>query len=267
MTGLEPDDYVFLEKFLDVTKANLFFAKGVLIVEGDGENILLPTIAECLGHPLEDYGVSIVNVGSTAYARFGKIFIRKLAEENDGWLDIPVACLRDLDLWPEKADNKVDQKLGWKTLKKGNKHFWLPRNDSEGNPIGTFPEKKKKTLEELSQQNVKVFVSDEWTFEYCLIQSGLDYLVCEALGGIEDLSDLPDEKALQMYRKIDETKGAKTELAYKLSELLKKNYSTEDKRNELLEKLPNYIKAALKHVLNLPKLSIDKVVPDVAEEE
>jgi putative ATP-dependent endonuclease of OLD family len=51
-TELDPSDYVFLEKFLDVTKSNLFFAKGVLIVEGDGENILLPTIAEILGKPL-----------------------------------------------------------------------------------------------------------------------------------------------------------------------------------------------------------------------
>lgn len=267
MTGLEPDDYVFLEKFLDVTKANLFFAKGVLIVEGDGENILLPTIAECLGHPLEDYGISIVNVGSTAYARFAKIFVRKLAKESDDWLDIPVACLRDLDLWPEKADKVVDEDLGWKTLKKGNKHFWLPRDNLEGILIGTKPEEKKKDLEKLSKQNVKVFVSDEWTFEYCLIQSGLDDLICEALGGIEDLSVDLDKKALQIYRKIDVTKGAKTDLAYKLSELLKKNYSVEDKRNELLGKLPNYIKDALKHVLKSQQLSIDKVVPDVAEEE
>ena len=73
-TQLNDDDYVFLEKFLDVTKSNLFFAKSVLIVEGDGENILLPTIAELLGYPLEDYGVAVVNVVNTAYARYAKIF-------------------------------------------------------------------------------------------------------------------------------------------------------------------------------------------------
>jgi putative ATP-dependent endonuclease of the OLD family len=43
-TMLDAGDYAFLERFLDVTKANLFFARGVLIVEGDAENILLPTL-------------------------------------------------------------------------------------------------------------------------------------------------------------------------------------------------------------------------------
>ena len=39
-TGLEKGDYLFLQRFLDSTKANLFFAKGVIMVEGDAENIL-----------------------------------------------------------------------------------------------------------------------------------------------------------------------------------------------------------------------------------
>jgi putative ATP-dependent endonuclease of the OLD family len=48
-TGLEKSDYGFLSRFLDVTKANLFFARGQLIVEGDAENILIPTLATFLG--------------------------------------------------------------------------------------------------------------------------------------------------------------------------------------------------------------------------
>ena len=42
---LEDNDYRFLERFLDVTKANLFFAHGVIIVEGDAEALLLPVLA------------------------------------------------------------------------------------------------------------------------------------------------------------------------------------------------------------------------------
>lgn len=33
-TMLSRDDYEFFERFLDATKANLFFAKGVILVEG-----------------------------------------------------------------------------------------------------------------------------------------------------------------------------------------------------------------------------------------
>lgn len=256
-TELDNDDYIFLEKFLDVTKSNLFFAKGVLIIEGDAENILLPTIAECLGHSLEDYGVSIVNVGSTAYARFAKIFVRKLADAQnipENWLNIPVACIRDLDLWPEKADIAVDADIGWKVLKDGNKHFWLPRKGADGSDIGTNPNVKVATLKELSSQNMNVFVSDEWTLEFSLIKSGLDSLICEALGGVENLKENTDEKAIQIYKEIENKSGGKTDVAYKLSEFLERDFSGADKRDELLAKLPIYIKEALKHVLGLEEL-------------
>jgi putative ATP-dependent endonuclease of OLD family len=39
-TKLQPKNYDFLYRFLDATKANLFFARGVLLVEGDAENLL-----------------------------------------------------------------------------------------------------------------------------------------------------------------------------------------------------------------------------------
>lgn len=38
---MKPADYNFLERFLDATKANLFFARGVIMVEGDAENLLI----------------------------------------------------------------------------------------------------------------------------------------------------------------------------------------------------------------------------------
>ena len=63
-TKLDRSDYRFLRRFLDVTKANLFFAKGVIIVEGDAENILLPLLAELLERSFSKNGVSVVNVGS-----------------------------------------------------------------------------------------------------------------------------------------------------------------------------------------------------------
>ena len=50
-TRLDHDDYGFLRRFLDATKANLFFARGVIVVEGDAENLLLPAIARKLGAP------------------------------------------------------------------------------------------------------------------------------------------------------------------------------------------------------------------------
>jgi putative ATP-dependent endonuclease of OLD family len=45
-TKLDESGYVFLEKFLDVTKSNLFFANGIIFVEGWAEEILLPILAK-----------------------------------------------------------------------------------------------------------------------------------------------------------------------------------------------------------------------------
>ena len=76
-TELDTGDYRFLERFLDVTKANLFFAHGVLIVEGDAEAIILPVLAKLTGSDLTEHGVSIVNVGGRGLRRFSRIFQRK----------------------------------------------------------------------------------------------------------------------------------------------------------------------------------------------
>lgn len=46
-TKLEENDYNFLERFLDATKANLFFARAVMIVEGPAEELLIPTMLSC----------------------------------------------------------------------------------------------------------------------------------------------------------------------------------------------------------------------------
>ncbi len=73
-TKLDDKDYIYLHKFLDVTKSNMFFAKGIIMVEGPSEEILIPAIAKAMDFNLEDYGVSIVNVNGVGFSRFSNIF-------------------------------------------------------------------------------------------------------------------------------------------------------------------------------------------------
>ncbi|MBR9951356.1 AAA family ATPase [Bacillus subtilis] len=115
-TKLEADDYEFLERFLDATKANLFFARGVIFVEGDAENLLLPSIAEVIDRPLHKYGVSIINVGNLAFKRYSSIFIRNDVSKP---MDFPVSIITDLDLKPveyykEPCYLEVDSELNRK---------------------------------------------------------------------------------------------------------------------------------------------------------
>ena len=98
-TKLEPDDYEFLRRFLDATKANLFFARGLIVVEGDAENILFPAIAEKMGRPLSRHGVSIVNVGHRGLFRYSRV-LQRAAEPV---MAIPVALIPDRDIPPAEA--------------------------------------------------------------------------------------------------------------------------------------------------------------------
>lgn len=239
-TQLSNNDYIFLEKFLDVTKANLFFAKGLIFVEGDAEEILLPTICSLLGKNLEDYGISIINIKNTAFHRYAKIFQRK---DEQNCIDIKIACLRDLDLWPKEVE-------GMKKRTSRNEHYWL--KDDEEEQKEQIKEKKDALISSVEGQNIRVFVSDEWTFEYSLIKSGLDKDIFEAIyyGRLEqeDINCLynsltGDEniKAFQIFKEIN-----KTECAYNLSEILMEKYR--DKPKELEMRLPQYIKDAITYV-------------------
>ncbi|MDZ7759636.1 MAG: AAA family ATPase [Desulfovermiculus sp.] len=174
MTKLESGDYRFLERFLDVTKANLFFAHGVLIVEGDAEAILLPVLSKLIGTDLTKYGVSVVNVGGKGLRRFSRIFQRQ--DDAAPTIGVSVACITDLDVMPVCApkilglvDGDDDEK--WQSKKRR----WKTVLD-----FGDDPEARSKGLEALRSrlrqhdgQSVRTFIADHWTLEYDLAFSGL----------------------------------------------------------------------------------------------
>ena len=80
-TKLEDDDYKFLERFLDTTKANLFFARGLILVEGWAEELLIPTLAKKININLTEKGVSVVNIANTAFLRYSRIFQRNYSRK------------------------------------------------------------------------------------------------------------------------------------------------------------------------------------------
>lgn len=146
-TELQKGDYLFLQRFLDSTKANLFFAKGIIMVEGDAENILVPVLADILGYPLEKYGISIVNVGSTAFLRYSRIMVRKDGSN----IGIPVSVITDCDVRPDPATKE--------------KIF----NEKEAESAQAKEERDRK----YTNGSVRGFTSPRWTLEYCIAMSCL----------------------------------------------------------------------------------------------
>ena len=179
-TKLEPSDYRFLERFLDATKANLFFARGVMIVEGDAEGILLPTLARLIGRDFTEYGVSIVNVGGVGLRRYARIFQRN--DEKIGQIGIPVACVTDMDVMPDCAPvitGKIKKDDIWPV--KG----WRVKSDFS---TGEIDARRQTINEKATGQCVDTFVADEWTLEYDLAYFGLaeDVYVAAHLAKMDD---------------------------------------------------------------------------------
>jgi putative ATP-dependent endonuclease of OLD family len=197
-TKLDGSDYKFLEKFLDVTKANLFFAKGVILVEGWAEEILISEIAKKIDLNLSKNGVSVINVASTAFLRYGKIFQR----QNEPYMKIPVAIITDIDVKPDIYKE-------------------ISSEENTAQDINMVDKKRKK--ESYNGQTVKTFVSPEWTLEYCLFKSSsfgnkFQAIVKEIHSGTNF-----DNFEKTLCKKLGDKSLKKTEVAYRLVNSIKEN--------------------------------------------
>ncbi|MDR6743237.1 putative ATP-dependent endonuclease of OLD family [Herbaspirillum sp. 1173] len=88
-----------LERYLDVTKAELFFAKRVIFVEGAAELMLVDALAKHMERDLRDHGVSLISVEGLNFDCFLPLFGKNA-------LKIPVAVLTDAD--PAAAEDEED---------------------------------------------------------------------------------------------------------------------------------------------------------------
>lgn len=274
-TKLDLNDYSFLQRFLDVTKANLFFARGVLIVEGDAENILLPTVARLIGRDLTHHGVSIVNVGTTGLGRFARIY-QRADPETDGQIQVPVACVADLDVLPDCAPTMIGK------IKAGDD--WPDPADRKWRVVSDFDDealaaRRADIRQRASGQHVETFVSDHWTLEYDLTYSGLEremwlavqlasqderiakgqvsaFAVCRkalrswAALEAEELS--PEEKATQVYAPLAKGSVSKPITAQYLARILELGGTHKRSTDEWRTTFPEYLISAIDYVTVLP---------------
>ncbi|MEW6998405.1 AAA family ATPase [Colwelliaceae bacterium BS250] len=74
-SGLLPQQITFIERYLDAIRSNLLFAKSVILVEGDAEEILIPVlIKRVLGVSLDELGITLVNMRSTGFENIALLF-------------------------------------------------------------------------------------------------------------------------------------------------------------------------------------------------
>lgn len=246
-TKLKDDDYAFLRRFLDATKANLFFARGLIIVEGDADNILLPSIARKIGKPFGKFGVSIVNVGHRGLFRYSRI----LQRADDTRMPVRVALLPDRDIPPEAAKGLVGDRL------------------TEGEWGAAKINAHMQALAAHDGGAVKVFPSEQWTLEFDLarirafavfvhqavqIAKGradkTDAQVsaeaqAEVAGWQADNTKSADDIAVLIFEPLYKKQVSKTMVAEQLAAIVD---ASPDSPADFRVKLPTYIVNAIEHV-------------------
>lgn len=193
-----------LARYLDVTRAELLFARGVILVEGDAERFLVPVFAEKLGKPLDQLGITVCSVAGTNF----RPYVRFLCG-----LGIPFAVITDWD--PREKGNP----LGY------NRSLDLVSLVAEQS-TGKAPTKLLEQLKAIDNfgtfcdkcEDYGVF-SSQHTLEVDLFQEDDDYeaAIIETLregpfgkerqGWIDEWEASPDELAVEKFLSLIENMG------------------------------------------------------------
>ena len=213
------------KRFIDVTKATMFFAKGIILVEGITEAMLISKLAEDLNYNLKEHGISIIPCG-VEFNEVAELYV------SEG-MNIPVAIVTDSDPSIEK--------------------------DSEGKVIGLKNQDKCDRVKKLinnygNQDQLKIFTSDV-TLEYDLAEVNKEDLnpIVKAWKEVHPVKG----------KKLEETISTETDAEEKIKMIwLEVCKSSQNSKCEFMEKLislieennlkikcPLYIENAIKHVI------------------
>src|SRR5690606_29581114 len=266
---LEKENLYFLERWLDITKSTLFFAKGILFVEGIAEALVIKELAKKVikkhigikeGSPtnLDDFGVSIINLNGIYFRHFMQLFQGYKLDESgvpiDGIVSIPIKCAGITDCDPEKEDKPTSANN-------------CPCNNPQYFLIDEF---------ESNSKNCRIY-SNLKTFEYDLglLDSNLKVLIKIFDEWLD--TDGKTKKQLKEWKTLnweEQSEIKKAEIAYKLLnyiENIKNNNKQVLGKGQFAQKLayklstesnidfsvPKYIENAILWVINKEKNTVD----------
>jgi len=166
-TGLEESQSVHIQRYLDAVRNNLLFAKSVILVEGDAEEILIPVLVKkVLGISLDELGISLINIRSTGFENIALLF-------HDDRIRKKCSILTDLDVSIINTNACDDDS---EAMKKKKKKYC--KSEKAG-------KERKERLEQAFGDNtwVNIFYAHH-TFEVDFISEGNSAEVISTLPGI-----------------------------------------------------------------------------------
>lgn len=237
----------YLKRYLDVTKSQLFFAKGLIFVEGISEALLIPVIAKYMGKDLKKFAIEVVDIESTGFENF-----TGLVDDVEFSSFIKSSVITDDDRCTDKNDAAT-------YIGKDEKLDSVQTVQNVLNRINTgIPCARVNALKtNLVSTNVQVFTAVK-TLEYELaLGNGLgngnvDFLLSAIAevhpNAIVDLRTLISqlntvhEKAAAIWLFVNCHSKSKGQLAQALADLIE-----QDRANSFV--VPDYIKNAIEHVV------------------
>ena len=230
-----------IERYLDVTKSQMFFAKGIIFVEGITEALLINEFSKILKRDLDKYAVEIVNINGVDFEPFAKIF---QIENNENLLSTKCSIITDDDRCTNPNNKEIFlEKEKIESYTKISEEDLIQISNKLNR--GDISDRAKKLLE-YNKNNIKV-VTAKKTFEYELarIRENRD-IILEILNEIHPIIC----KMIEPYKEKDSDelfatriwiaiKDSKSEFAQKLlNKIIQGNNFV----------VPNYIKEAISHV-------------------
>ncbi|MCP1297615.1 AAA family ATPase [Chryseobacterium sp. S0630] len=183
--NLKPENINQIQRYLDAVRTNLLFAKGVILIEGDAEEILIPImIKKLLGISLDELGISLINIRSTGFENVAQLFHKDRIKRN-------CAILTDLD--EAICDTKVNEDDDIKTIKY--------KNLIEASKKKGKARKEKLDIFQKGNPWLKTFYAS-YTFEVDFIKAGNSWEVVQTLK-----STYKDQTTVDLAKKELESKN------------------------------------------------------------
>ncbi|MBO6584761.1 MAG: AAA family ATPase [Gracilimonas sp.] len=202
-----------LQRYLDATRGELFFARRILMVEGISEALLLPILTQFAGGDLKESAITVINTQGINFDAFLSLFVQN--EKN-----MPIAILTDGDADEIGGDISATAK-GLKEKEE------VVHNLSVELPIITFEHELARSEVMLSHL-INAFKE---------VHPQLGVTLEQELNSINGI----DQKANRFLEVFKEKKVSKGKFAQELAYILGKT--------ELgPEFVPEYIKKALRHL-------------------
>ncbi|PGE93299.1 ATP-dependent endonuclease [Bacillus pseudomycoides] len=216
-------DYV--KRFLDVTKADLFFAQNIILVEGIAEQLVVPEFARKLDLHLEDSHTTVINIGGSYFDHFLKLFDTC---KSPYAINKKIACITDLDpvrkkitvgsidgIQDETEDATEDDSSNWEKC-----HPIFLRSNTD---LFEYKDSSNKLITNRAgySSNIKIFTQPiglSSTFEYELVRKNPtnNTLVTSSMSNQKELMGLfhmiNQDKTLEDIIKRIRTSKFKTEL-------------------------------------------------------